>query len=266
MGAVDAGLGLKPRSFVRAEPWSGLGTEVEWQIKKADHGVRHRTSIDVADGVRLTEPAGWAAANRPSRVVEGLPPSLHEPAQPSAMKSAQVTSAAMPLNGLVRQHLDFVWRLLRRLGLSASRADDLTQEVFLVAVRRQSELVVGCERAFLYGVAVRLAANTRRQLRRRREVVEGELEAMADAALPDENLDQKRLAQRLDALLDELPDKLRRVLVLSDVMELEVAEVAALEQIPEGTVASRLRRARQLLRRKVTSYRADLLTRRERQR
>jgi RNA polymerase sigma-70 factor (ECF subfamily) len=45
-----------------------------------------------------------------------------------------------------------------------------------------------------------------------------------------------------------LPDELRRVLVLVEIEQLEVAQVAAVEGIPIGTAASRLRRARQLFR------------------
>ena len=68
---------------------------------------------------------------------------------------------------LVRSQLDFVWRVFRRLGLSGADADDAAQEVFVVAARRQSELVKGRERSFLYGTALRVASNRRRAIRRR---------------------------------------------------------------------------------------------------
>ena len=52
----------------------------------------------------------------------------------------------------------------------------------------------------------------------------------------------------LDELLERLPDELRRVLVLAEIEQLEVPEIAALEQIPVGPAASRLRRAREVFR------------------
>jgi RNA polymerase sigma-70 factor (ECF subfamily) len=146
---------------------------------------------------------------------------------------------------LVDRHLDFVWRLLRRLGLSASDADDVSQQVFMTAARQLAELPPGKERAFLYGTARRLAANARRTRQRRREAP-GELadELQAIGALPDEQVELARAAALLEDLLDRLPEDLRRVLVLAEVEEITVPAIAELEAIPVGTAASRLRRAR----------------------
>jgi RNA polymerase sigma-70 factor (ECF subfamily) len=52
----------------------------------------------------------------------------------------------------------------------------------------------------------------------------------------------------LDELLAELPEELARVLALAEIEQVEVPEIAALEKIPVGTAASRLRRARALFR------------------
>lgn len=151
-------------------------------------------------------------------------------------------------SALVRAEIDFVWRQLRRLGLSRADADDATQQVFLVASRRRDELVAGKERSFLYGTAVRVAANARRSLQRRREVDEPRSEAPLDAPLPDEVLERRRARALLDELLDRLPAELSRVLVLAEVEQLTVAAIAELEGIPAGTAASRLRRARSAFR------------------
>lgn len=163
--------------------------------------------------------------------------------EPGARPSSDAT--ARDFDELVREHLDFVWRLLRRIGLAASDADDATQQVFMVAARKLGEVPAGKERAFLYGTARRIAANSRRDRRRRREVASDltdELEAVG--ALPDDRLELGRAALLLDALLDALPDDLRRVLVLAELEEETVPAIAELEGIPEGTAASRLRRAR----------------------
>jgi RNA polymerase sigma-70 factor (ECF subfamily) len=160
---------------------------------------------------------------------------------------------------LVCAEIDFVWRQLRRLGLSRADADDATQQVFMVASRRRAELVAGKERSFLYGTAMRVAANVRRGLSRRREVP-SELSAdpRVETTLPDELLDRRRACELLDALLAQLPPQLARVLVLADVEELTVAAIAELEGIPAGTAASRLRRARGRFRELLEQHRADV--------
>jgi RNA polymerase sigma-70 factor, ECF subfamily len=150
---------------------------------------------------------------------------------------------------LVVEHFDFVWRLLRRLGLSAPDADDAAQHVFMTAIAKLPSITRGSERSFLYGVALRVAQNHKRKIRRRRQQAEfQELEQAADlvdfSAQPDEAACLREARTLLDRLLATLPDELRRVLVLAEVEQLEVAEIAALERIPVGTAASRLRRAR----------------------
>lgn len=146
---------------------------------------------------------------------------------------------------LVDQHSDFVWRLLCRFGLSAADADDATQKVFMIASRRLHDIAPEHERTFLYGTARRVLSNARRTQRRRRETDGEALEAMPEERpLPDALVEQQRALSRLDALLRLLPDPLRRVLVLAEVEQTPVSEIAALEGIPSGTAASRLRRAR----------------------
>src|SRR5262245_19683762 len=55
-----------------------------------------------------------------------------------------------------------VWRLVRRCGVPESPADDAAQDVFIVAARKLNESELGKERRYLYGVAIRVAANARR--------------------------------------------------------------------------------------------------------
>jgi RNA polymerase sigma-70 factor, ECF subfamily len=179
------------------------------------------------------------------------------PGQGAAVKSAQPRPAralhadeqTLPspadFDELVQLHLDFVWRSLRRLGLSASDADDASQQVFMIAARQLTEIPPGKERAFLYGTARRIAANARRDQRRRREVPAELAEELQElGALPDERLELERAATLLDDMLEHLPEELRRVLILAELEEVTVPAIAQLEAIPVGTAASRLRRAR----------------------
>ena len=175
-------------------------------------------------------------------------PSLEEPRRQGEdvlSDPADQNDPRTSFSDLVRAELEWVWRVLRRIGLSPADADDATQQVFLVVARRYDELRVQRPRPFLYGVATRVAANAQRTLRRRREEPS---EAAAGAAAheppPDELLEQRRARTLLDELLGQLPPELRRVLVLAEIEQLTAQQIAELEALPTGTVRSRLRRAR----------------------
>jgi len=73
------------------------------------------------------------------------------------------------LRALMTAYFDFVWRSLRRLGLSPADADDGTQEVFVVVSRKLSAIAVESEKRFLFATALRVASTRRRGLKRRRE-------------------------------------------------------------------------------------------------
>jgi RNA polymerase sigma-70 factor (ECF subfamily) len=173
-------------------------------------------------------------------------------------RSADAGAREARIVALVAEEFDFVWRLLRRWGLERSAADDAAQEVFVLALRKLDSIDPGRERTFLYGTALRVAANARRSGRRQRAVVEQVWQACRDAPpLPDEVAEQVRTCSLLDGVLEKLPPALMRGLVLAEIEELEAKEIAALEAIPLGTVASRLRRARKLLRKELGRLRAQ---------
>jgi RNA polymerase sigma-70 factor, ECF subfamily len=163
---------------------------------------------------------------------------------PAPAAGTQAAERDARLGQLVREHFEFVWRLLRRLGLSSDESDDLAQQVFMTATRKLDQIAGGSERTFLYGIALRVAANARRSKRRRREHPDEKLDAADQGLRPDEQAELARAWGLLDELLGQLPGPLRRALVLAEIEELEVAQIAALESIPVGTAASRLRRAR----------------------
>jgi RNA polymerase sigma-70 factor (ECF subfamily) len=148
--------------------------------------------------------------------------------------------------GLVGAHFDFVWRLLCRLGVPRPDVDDAAQQVFITATRRLAEIPEHNERTFLYGTALRVAATLRRNQRRRQRIIEpGPADAASSEPTPHEELERRRALAFLDEVLQHLDDDLREVFVLCEIEELSAPEVAAIASIPVGTVASRLRRARQ---------------------
>ncbi|MBK8212836.1 MAG: sigma-70 family RNA polymerase sigma factor [Myxococcales bacterium] len=154
------------------------------------------------------------------------------------------------LADMFHRHYDLVWRVLRRRGLSAPRADDATQEVFIVASRKLAQIPFGNERAFLCGAALKVASTVRRSAEVRRENVSTEDDLGATLAATDqpsfeELLDQRKAREALDAILASLGEELQEVFVLFELEGMTMAEIAATLGIPPGTVASRLRRARE---------------------
>src|SRR4051812_24266706 len=102
------------------------------------------------------------------------------------------------VRALVGAHFDFIWRLLRRLGLSAEDADDATQHVFMTALPKLENITPGSERSFLYGVALRVHANARRKrARRREEPLDAQVFALDAGSQPEATLELARARARL---------------------------------------------------------------------
>lgn len=126
----------------------------------------------------------------------------------------------------------------------------VAQEVFVIYARKVAEIDPAKERSYLFGIAVRVAANARRARAASRtrgsDASEAPIEDLRDPApLLDEQLDSARARALLDEALASLPDDLRVVLVLSELDEVAAPAIADMLDVPVGTVASRLRRARE---------------------
>jgi len=164
----------------------------------------------------------------------------------------EVLEASVPpdrslrLAALARENFHFIWRSLRRLGVSQGAVDDAAQQVFEVASRRLEEIEPGRERAFLFKSAVLVAAEATRKAATQRARDGGDAVDELDTALPspEEATDWLRRRLLLDGVLAAMPVELRVVFVLFELEELSMAEIARLLELPPGTVASRLRRAR----------------------
>jgi len=166
-------------------------------------------------------------------------------------------AADQRLRAMLAEHYDFTWRLLRRLGLPSDRAEDAAQKVFFVASGRLERIKPGSERSFLFGTALRVASETRRDASSRREDLRAEPPETADPApLADELIDRSRARALLDDILDAMEEDVRVVFVLFELEGLKTVEIAELLGLPMGTVASRLRRAREMFQTMVTRLRA----------
>ncbi len=174
-------------------------------------------------------------------------------AQRTGVKSDARDDAATTFARLFDANYDFVWATLRRLGVAAEGADDAAQKVFLVAARKLLDIEPHREKAFLYGAAMRIAADARYSSRRRGEIFAPLDDAAASpvGASPDDLLDQKRARELLDQILGSMDLAERSIFVLYEIEGMTMAEIADLHDIPQGTVASRLKRARETFERKV---------------
>ena len=158
----------------------------------------------------------------------------HGPADPQRMRA------------VVEAHFDFIWRLLRRLGVPAPTADDAAQQVFLVAADKIGPVAPERERSFLFAVAMRVAAEERRRRKRHPDSPQDQAldEVKDDSPGPDELVDRARARAMMQQILDRLPLEQRVVFVLYELEEMTTSEIAQLLGVPMGTVASRLRRGR----------------------
>jgi RNA polymerase sigma-70 factor (ECF subfamily) len=166
-----------------------------------------------------------------------------------AISSGQSASpeATQRLQKIFDENYRLIWRVVRRLGVGADAVDDVTQQVFLVAAERLDDILEGRERAFAFGTALRLVQTMRR--RQAREIpLDPELQQASTLPRPDDLTDQKRARELLDRVLDQLPLDLRTVFILFELEGMTTPEIAELHEIPLGTAASRLRRARERFR------------------
>ena len=169
---------------------------------------------------------------------------------------------AASFEALVRRHQRRVFGLLMRMLGSAADAEDVAQETFLNLHRHghrfRSEARFS---TFVYRVAVNAALNRRRSLGRRRarmEALEARQAAGDDLPVSPRSPEDAALGgearEQVQAAILELPPKLRAPLVLYDIEGMPYADVADVLELAEGTVKSRIHRARQALREALRGY------------
>ena len=151
------------------------------------------------------------------------------------------------VRALLEAHLDAVYRWAVLLGLDRRAAEDATQEVLATAARRVHRCAsAAAAPAWLFGITRRVVANARRTAWIRRIVTVARPPEPAFLHR-DEDAVERELAVR--RTLAKLPSRQVELLVLADVEGHTREELAARLRIPAGTVASRLRLAREAFRR-----------------
>lgn len=173
---------------------------------------------------------------------------------PIAVQRPEAADAAEPLDAetlrartaaLFSEHGRFVWRVLRRLGVTDADIEDVCQDVFLTAHCRLGAFEQrSSSRTWIYGICLKIASNYRRRSYRKRERA---IDALPESAAEQPLEPDERLAD-LDDALSQLSEAKREVFVLYEFGELSMAEVAEVVGSPLKTCFSRLHAARRELR------------------
>jgi RNA polymerase sigma-70 factor (ECF subfamily) len=148
-----------------------------------------------------------------------------------------------PVLEAYQQEITYVFHALRWLGARPQEIEDLAQEVF-IALRRAWPRYDSSRplRPYLFGVAFRVVSMQRRKTKR--EVAFGRLEISDGAPHPDEVLQAKQARAMVLRALERIPLRRRAVLVMHDLEEVPMGQVAATLSVPLFTAYSRLRKAR----------------------
>ena len=145
------------------------------------------------------------------------------------------------LTALVHRQSRFVFRVAWAVLRNVQDAEDVVQETFLRIHRNAPEM--DDERAFLATTAWRLAVDRRKSRR-----PDAEMPDLADTGRnPETAAVDTDWNTRIARMIDGLPEDLRQPLVLSGIEEMTSPEIARVMGIPEGTVRTRILRARQIL-------------------
>jgi RNA polymerase sigma-70 factor (ECF subfamily) len=157
--------------------------------------------------------------------------------------------AEADFEAIYREHFRFVWRSVRRLGITPAFVDDVVQETFLVVHRRWADFEGrSSTKTWLYGIVRRVIADHRRSLRRKPALADSSiaLEHAADAAKagPEVSAEQAEKMRLLYRLLEELGDEKREVFILAEFEGMTLVEISEALNVNANTVSSRLRTAR----------------------
>jgi RNA polymerase sigma-70 factor (ECF subfamily) len=150
---------------------------------------------------------------------------------------------------LVQRHSRFVFRVAYAVLRNPHAAEDVAQETFLKLFRNGRWEDIREERAFLARVAWRIAVD--RIPRREREQELFDRTSVGDTL--EASVIQSDAAATIHRLIDALPEDLRRVMALAGIEGMNSSEIAKTIGLPAGTVRTRLMRAREIVKQKLSA-------------
>ena len=157
---------------------------------------------------------------------------------------------------LVQRQSRFVFQVSYAVLLNSHDAEDAVQETFLKLYRNRGWQNAENERAFLARVAWRVAVDLRPRVSRHSVSLQDSNEpeeAPSSRPDPEESLLSANQHAMVHRMIDTLAEELRVPLILSAFEQLSSREIGVILGIPQGTVRTRLQRARQILRQKLSA-------------
>ncbi len=164
----------------------------------------------------------------------------------------------------VLEHLDAMYSFALKLSRSRDEAQDLVSETMLRALERWEQYQLGTNaRAWLFTILYRIFVSRKRRIDARElplaeESENGSSREVVGDADPEGRFYDSFVDEEVTRAIDELPEEYRTAVVLSDLHGLRYAEIAAVLEIPEGTVKSRLFRGRRILQKKLVDYAVEM--------
>ncbi len=194
---------------------------------------------------------GRETGSRGERQAEGRARMAIDPRSPTSIPT---------LEDVHVEHIGFICRSLRGLGVAPSAVEDAAQEVLLVVHRRLQEFEPRSPlRAWLFTIASHVARNYRRASRRRAWQGTVDLECPHSDAGPEQQVEAREALRLTEHFMDGLDEGKRAVFVLALIEGLPASEVAAALGLPMNTVYSRIRLLRQDFRQVLEQHHRELL-------
>jgi RNA polymerase sigma-70 factor (ECF subfamily) len=168
---------------------------------------------------------------------------------------------------LVEAHRDRVYNITFRMLGNRAEAEDVAQEVFIAVFKNIDEFRGDSKfSTWLYRIAVNLCKNRIKYLARRHDRDRDELDESTHGngvngsiggpipSAPDKALASAQMEKLMQEAIANLEDDQRIVVVLRDVEDLSIEEICEITGLPDGTVKSRLHRARLVLRKRLQRH------------
>lgn len=168
---------------------------------------------------------------------------------------------------LVAEHRDRVFSLTYRMLGNRAEAEDVAQEVFIAVFKTVDQFREEAKLStWIYRVAVNHCKNRIKYLARRHQRDQTEIDDTNDpghgSALsgptgprgPDRQVEGAQIDQLMQDAIASLDEEQRTVVVLRDLEDLSIEEICEITGLPDGTVKSRLHRARLALRKKIQKH------------
>lgn len=185
---------------------------------------------------------------------------LHRTRRPSAipfyrprLRSAQALLGSRTseeerrFRALVDEHMPYVWRQLRLMGVAERDLDDGCQEVFVIVHRRLAEFEGRSSlRTWIHRIAYWVASDHRKRVRRGNELAHDE--APQPPAPPHAELETEQAWRRLLGLLEQLPEVQRQVFVHFEIQGRPMSEIIELLGCSSSSAYAWLDSARETLR------------------